>query len=180
MFYMDVGPRDEVVSPAAGMAGKMSESSANGETTLGGPTLLGLLDTVLEASMAKDKATVLAAFAPDAVFIDPHYPNPEMHGLAAIEAGLDWAFVGMERFGFTVVRSFLSEDGYSGAVEMDCAHVLAGGRVLAFPQVFVAEMKDGLLTRLRAYEPYGPGGLAMFAMKLQNWWLNKRPGRKAR
>lgn len=157
----------------------MSQSSANEATASGGPTLRILLDGVLDGSMRKDKTAVLACFAPDALFIDPHYPTPEMRGLREIEAGLDWAFVGMERFGFAVVRFFSSEDGNSGAVEMDCEHVLAGGRVLKFPQVFVAEMKDGRLTRLRAYEPYGPGFPAMQVIRLQNWWINLKRKRSS-
>lgn len=157
----------------------MSESTTNGAKASGGPTLRMLMEQVLDASMAKDKAKVLAAFAPDALFIDPHYPNPEMRGLKEIEAGLDWAFVGMECFGFTVERTFTSDDGNSGAVEMNCKHVLAGGRVLAFPQVFVAEMKIGRLTRLRAYEPYGPGFPAMQLIRLQNWWINLKRKRSA-
>ena len=161
-----------MVSPAEGMAGHMSESSANAATEE--PTLRVLLQKMLEATMAKDKAAVLASFAPDAVFTDPHYPNPEMWGIDEISAGLDWGFLGMERFGFTVVGSFMSEDGKSGAIEMDCEHVLASGRVLTFPQVFVAGMKDGLLVRVRAYEPYGPGGVAMFAIRVQNWLLRLR------
>lgn len=130
--------------------------------------------------MRKDKAAVLAAFAPDGIFIDPHYPNPEMRGSTEIGAGLDWGFAGMERMQFTVIGSFVSQDANSGAVETDCRHVLTGGRVLAFQQVFVAEMNDGLLTRVRAYEPYGPGGVAMFMIKLQNWWVHRRPGRRPR
>ncbi len=174
---MAVGRSDTVVSPAAGMARDMSESTANASTATGSPTLSTLLDEVLKASMMKDKGAVLAAFAPDAIFIDPHYPTPEMRGLDEIGAGLDWAFMGMKRFGFTVIGSFMSDDGFSGAIEMNCEHELANGRMLSFPQVFVAEMKDGLLTRLRAYEPYGPGGLVMLVLKLQNWWLHHRPGR---
>ena len=150
----------------------MSESFAN--ASAGSPSLRALLDQVLTASMEKDKAGVLSLFAPDAVFIDPHYPKSEMRGLDEIAAGLDWAFLGMERFGFTVVGSFMSDDGCSGAVEMDCEHVLTSGRVLSFPQVFVAEMKDDRLIRLRAYEPYGPGGPVMLVMKLQAWWLRRR------
>lgn len=152
----------------------MSDSATIGSTTPDVPTLRTLLDRVIAATMVKDKAAVLAAFAPDALFIDPHYPNPEMRGRDAIAAGLDWGFLGMEHFEFTVVGSFASDDGNSGAFEMDCEHVLVGGRVLAFPQVFVAEMKDGLLIRLRAYEPYGPGGMVMSVVRVQNWWLRLR------
>lgn len=158
----------------------MSQSSSNSPSGESSPSALhALLHQVLDGAMRKDKPAVLAAFAPDGLFIDPHYPNPEMRGRKEISEGLDWGFTGMERMQFTVIGSFLSEDGNSGAVETDCAHILAGGRVLAFPQVFVAEMHDGLLTRVRAYEPYGPGRMIMTMIKLQNWWLHKRPGRTA-
>ena len=49
--------------------------------------------------------------------------------------------------------------------------------MLTFPQVFVAEMEEGLLTRLRAYEPYAPGAPAMLAMRVQGWWLRLRSRR---
>ena len=41
------------------------------------------------------------------------------------------------------------------------------------------EMKDGLLTRLRAYEPYGPGAPIMTMVKLQNWWFGLKRRRMA-
>jgi hypothetical protein len=48
------------------------------------------------------------------------------------------------------IGSFASDDGPSGAVEMDCEHVLAGGWKFSFPQALLAEMSNGLLTRVRA------------------------------
>ena len=41
-----------------------------------------------------------------------------------------------------------------------------GGRQLAFRQVFVADVRDGRIIRLQAYEPYGPGGLVGLVLRL--------------
>ena len=38
----------------------------------------------------------------DAVMIDPHYPQSEMKGKAALTQGFTWAFSNMEKPGFTV------------------------------------------------------------------------------
>lgn len=141
------------------MADAMTEPDAN---------VRELLQRNLDALMQKDKAGVLSCFAPDAVFIDPHYPYSEMRGTAEIAAGMEWVFTGMDRLGFTVIGSFTSDDGLSAALELDCSHVLVGGRALAFRQVLIAETADGLLTRVQAYEPYGPGGVAGFFMGIQN------------
>lgn len=60
---------------------------------------------------------------------------------------------------FKVEKYFPGEDGQSAAVEVATAHVLKGGKKLNFPQAFVFEFKDGLITRLQAYEPFPPGGV---------------------
>lgn len=123
-------------------------------------TARGLFDGALYALRAKDVGALLAQWADDGVFIDPHFPEPEMRGHAAIAAGHRWAFAGMRRFGFTLHRWFDGADASSGAAEVATHHVLRTGRRLEFPQVFVVDSRDGLLTSLRAYEPYGPGGAA--------------------
>ncbi len=89
-----------------------------------------------------------------------------MAGWPAIEAGLRWGFGTIESFGFEVVHGFDSGDGGHAAVEVDCRHVLRGGRSLAFRQVFTADVRDGRTTRLQAYEPYGPGGLVGSVLRL--------------
>ncbi|MDP3896886.1 MAG: nuclear transport factor 2 family protein [Mesorhizobium sp.] len=118
-----------------------------------------ILERTFRALEARDKAAALAAFAPDALLFDPHYPQPRMQGLAEIAEGLDWGLSVMKQFGFRTVHFFGSEDGQSGAFEIDTNHVLNTGQALSFPQVFIVETKDGLITRLQAYEPYGPNGI---------------------
>jgi hypothetical protein len=45
--------------------------------------------------------------------------------------------------------------------------------VLHFDQLFVIESRDGLITRLQAYVPYGPPGVAGLLTRLTRlaWWL---------
>jgi hypothetical protein len=56
------------------------------------------------------------------------------------------------------VRHFWS-DGDKGVVEVDTHHVIRGKMETRFDQVFVFETRDGKLTRLQSYVPYGPHGL---------------------
>lgn len=121
--------------------------------------LQALVDRNLDAVTAKNADAVLAAFTDDGVLIDPHYPDPEMRGKAAIAAGLEFGFGSMKTFGFDERRYFLSPDGTSLVVHCLCHHVLQGGRPLTFPQVFVVETRDGLISRWQAFEPYGPNGI---------------------
>lgn len=114
------------------------------------------IDRLFAAVQAKDLDAMLQGMADDAVLIDPHYPQPEMRGKAAITKGLRWGFGSLEKFGFTVVHYFEAADGLSAVVEVDTNHVVKGGMKLHFPQVFVIETGSGLITRLQAYEPYGP------------------------
>lgn len=124
---------------------------------------------------AKDLPAVMGYFAADAVVIDPHYPQVEMRGAAAIARGFGWAFGNIERPGLTVRRAW-SEDGQSGAVEVATHHLFRGGMRVAFPQVFVVERRDGLITLLQAYPAYGPPGLPGLITRLTRFaW--KRRGR---
>jgi ketosteroid isomerase-like protein len=118
-----------------------------------------LIDKVFRSMEGRDRDGALSAMAPDVLLLDPHYPRPRMQGHAEVAAGLDWGLSVMERFGFATVNTFLAPDGRSGAVEVDTNHVLKGGRKLSFPQVFVVETSDDLISRLQAYEPYGPNGM---------------------
>ena len=129
--------------------------------------VVSVMRRMLAALEVRDKATAMACFSPDAVLFDPHYPTPEMRGRAEIEKGLDWGLSVMERFGFTVETVFLDESGKKAAFEVDTNHVLKGGRKLSFPQVFIAEERDGLVSALRAYEPYGPNGIGGFFLGLE-------------
>lgn len=125
-----------------------------------------ILEEVFRAIEKRDRTAIMACFAPDAVVFDPHYPQPRMHGRAEIAEGIDWGLSVMKRFGFRTKRFFASEDGLSGAAEVNTDHTLKAGQNLKFPQVFVIETKDGLITALRAYEPYGPNGIGGLVLGL--------------
>jgi ketosteroid isomerase-like protein len=116
---------------------------------------------------------MMSVFADDAVVIDPHFPTPQMQGKAAITEGFREAMTGMRSFGYTIVNYFESENGQRAAVETATHHVVKQGMKLNFPQVFIFEAADGRITRMQAYEPYGPRGimglhyLRMFNSKFQ-------------
>ena len=115
--------------------------------------------------------------ADDGVFVDPHYQAPRMAGWAAISDGLRWSFGTIETFRFDTVHEFGSVDGAHAAVEVDSRHVLRGGRRLAFRQVFVADVREGRIVRLQAYEPCGPGGLVGWVLRLTRFGRRLRRSR---
>ena len=117
------------------------------------------IDRLFAAVEAKDLPAVLQGITADALLIDPHYPQPTMRGTAAITKGLTWGFGSIEKFGFTIAHYFESADGRSAVVEVDTNHVVKGGMQLHFPQIFVLETDGRLITRMQAYEPYGPHGI---------------------
>ena len=121
--------------------------------------LRALTERMFAAVEAKDLDASLQCIADDAVFIDPHYPSPSMVGKAAITDGLRWAYKGMKQFGFEIVNYIESPDGQHAAVEMATHHVLQTGMHLRFSQAFFIDARDNLITRLQAYEPYGPAGI---------------------
>ncbi len=145
-----------------------------------------LIDQSFAAVEAKDLEAVLRCFAEDAVLIDPHYPSPVMVGKAEIADGLRWGFNGLKQFGFSIVTYFELADGQRAAVEMATHHVLPNGRHLEFPQAFFIDAQNNLITRIQAYEPYGPSGLvalilsgARFQRRLRgqrNVRIGKAPG----
>ena len=120
---------------------------------------LELIRELFDALSDRDVETLSGLFADDAVLVDPHYPQMEMRGRAAIERGLRWGLGSIEEFGFTIVHAFESSDGDRAMVEVDTHHVLKGGKALDFPQVFAVEARSGAIVGLRAYEPYGPSGI---------------------
>lgn len=117
-----------------------------------------ILEGMLQAFMAKDLAAVTGYIADDAVFYDPHYPQPRMVGKAAILQGVTWAMSSLEKPGFRIRQIWL--DGNSGAAQLDTHHVIKGKMETKFDQVFVFETRDGKLTRLQVYAPYAPHGIA--------------------
>lgn len=112
------------------------------------------VEQLFAAFAAKDLDAVLALFADEAVMFDPHYPTPLMPGKAAIRSGLEWAFGALQQPGLTIRNFWAGEN--NAAVEVDTHHVMPGGMELNFPQAFVLEWRDGLITRLQAYVPYPP------------------------
>lgn len=116
-----------------------------------------LAQRLITAFEAKDMSAILSCFADDAVMIDPHYPQSRMEGKAAIMQGVAGALGSMVKPSFTIRHSWVDEE--SGVIEVDTHHLFKGGMVLDFPQVFVIEMHNGLITRLQSYPPYGPHGI---------------------
>ena len=121
--------------------------------------LRALVERTFAAVEAKDLEAALQCFAEDAVLIDPHYPSPVMDGKAAIADGLRWGFAGMKQFGFNIVTYFELADGQQAAIEVATHHVLQTGKHLQFPQAFFIDAQNNLITRIQAYEPYGPSGV---------------------
>ena len=129
-----------------------------------------LVEESFAAVEAKDLEKVLSYFAEDAVLIDPHYPSPVMKGKAAIEDGLRWGFKGMKQFGFSIVNYIELANGQRAAVEVATHHILQNGMHLRFSQAFFVDVQNRLITRMQAYEPYGPpgiGGLVLGGTRLQ-------------
>ena len=118
-----------------------------------------LVKKCFQAVEAKDIEAVLACLTDDAQFIDPHYPKVHMKGKEEIRAGLTWGFKGLKKLGFTIEKYFESEDGKSVAIEVATAHILPNGKSLNFPQVFIIDIKNKKISRIQAYEPYGPHGM---------------------
>lgn len=146
------------------------ETTADAGTPALAPGLSGsaleLLEAAIRAVEAKDLAALRSLVADDASFVDPHYPTPRTVGWAAISEQLRWAFGAIEVFRFEIGNRFESGDGRHAAIEVDSHHVLRGGRPLVFRQVFVADVEAGQIRRLEAYEPYGPGGLVRWVLRL--------------
>ena len=82
----------------------------------------------------------------------------------------------MRSFGYTIVNYCESESGQCAAVETATHPVLKQDMKRNFPQVFIFEMAKGQITRLQAYEPYGPHGIMgvfLFVARLTNRFPRK-------
>jgi uncharacterized protein (TIGR02246 family) len=115
---------------------------------------------------AKDLNAMINLFADDAVLIDPHFPAQRLQGKKAIARGFREAMDGMQSFGYTIVHYCESQDEQCAMVETATHHVIKYGSKLNFPQVFVFEVANGLITRMQAYEPYGPHGIVGLFLSL--------------
>jgi ketosteroid isomerase-like protein len=137
-------------------SGKASvKQSGNALSNVSGKVLL---EEMLKAFMNKDLPKVMSYFADDAVFFDPHYPQPRMVGKEAILQGMTWGMSSLEKPGFKLRHVWL--DGNSGVAELDTHHVIRGSMETKFDQVFVFEFRNGKFTRLQSYVPYPPHGIA--------------------
>lgn len=124
-----------------------------------------IIEAMFAGVEAQDVEKAVAHFSDDIELYDPHYPYKDMTGIAEVREGLVWAFGGMTSMGFDIDRWFLSADGLSAVVEVSTHHVLtAGNQKLDFPQVFVIDTDGAKITKMRAYEPYGPGGGVGFGL----------------
>jgi ketosteroid isomerase-like protein len=143
----------------------VTDAAAEGAAPEGAPTARALIERLFRAMEARDLPGALAAFAEDAEVTDPHYPTPRMRGRAEIADGLRWAFGGVAQFGFTVTAAY-ERGGGAAAVEVATAHALRAGPRVEVAQMFAVEARDGRITALRAYAPYGPPGLGGVALAL--------------
>jgi ketosteroid isomerase-like protein len=124
-------------------------------------TAVQRLHDVLERFEAKDVDGVVALFASDGVFADPHYPPPIGPAMAdpdAIREALTWALGMLEQPGFAVRHDLTGDTSDRiAAAEVETSHRMVGGMVLAFTQVFVVEVDDdGMIRRMESYTPYPP------------------------
>jgi ketosteroid isomerase-like protein len=130
-------------------------------------TTKDLFIRLIDAFMAKDLDSVLSPFADDALFVDPHYPQPRMQGRAAIERGMRWGLSNLEKPGFTLRHSAC--EGDIGFFEVDSRHVLKIGVTISFEQVFVLEARGDRITRFQAYQPYPAPGVASLIRRAARW-----------
>ncbi len=121
--------------------------------------LRAFVEHVFRTVEKMDVQAAVDLFTDDGVLFDPHYPTPKMVGKAAIADGLTWGFGAMKKMGFPIANYFEAEGGQCAAVEIATAHELKNGMKLNSPQMFVIETRDGRISRLQAYEPYGPHGI---------------------
>ncbi len=139
-------------------------------------TLHDLVRRTFATLEARDLETMMSLFAENAVLIDPHFPMPQMQGKVVIRKGFQGAMSGMRSFGYTIVNYCESEGGQCAAVETATHHVLKQGMKRDFPQVFIFEVANEHITRLQAYEPYGPHGMMgvfLSLARLANRFVNR-------
>ena len=139
-----------------------------------------LIEQSFAAVEAKDLEGTLKYFAEDAVLIDPHYPSPVMAGKSAIADGLRWGFGGIKQFGFKIVNYYEQADGQQAAVEMATHHILQTGKHIQFPQAFFIDIQNNLITRMQAYEPYGPAGMVGLVLGVTRFQRRLRGQRSVR
>jgi len=125
-----------------------------------------LVRNVFESIAAKNLEKTMSFFHKDAEFIDPHYPNTHMQGLKQIQDGFNWGFNGVKSFQFDPLNYFENDNGTCASIECASILVLKNGKRLNYQQVFIVEMRDNKISRLQAYETYGPHGLLKLVLTM--------------
>jgi hypothetical protein len=116
---------------------------------------LDQVESLLKLFTDKKPKELSEAFAEDAVFSDPFYPEPEYHGRESIHEAFNFLFKNvMKTPSFTLLNYWVSE--YSCCIEVETYHVLQNGATLHFPQVIVFESEDDLIVRWQSYLPFPP------------------------
>ena len=118
-----------------------------------------LVRELFDAVEAKNIDEILSFYHEDIDFIDPHYPKVHMKGKEEIVKGLTWGFKAVKSFKFSTINYFENAEGTSASVEYDTKIELSNGKKLNYPQVFIIEANNGKVSRLQAYETYGPHGV---------------------
>jgi len=122
------------------------------------------VDEMLKLFENKDMEKILSLFSENAVLYDPHYPEIEMVGKAAIRRGFEFAFAGIKKTNFNIIRFWSDEQGI--ATEVDTYHLFNNGREIKLQQVFLVEFQNGLISRMRSFVPYPPHGIGGFLPKV--------------
>lgn len=118
-----------------------------------------LINKLFEAVEAKNINVILDCYDDDVDFIDPHYPKVHMKGKEDVIKGVTWGFKSVKKFKFSLINYFENKEGTAASVEYDTKIELSNGKKFNYPQVFIIETKDGKISRIQAYETYGPHGV---------------------
>ncbi|MDQ3880501.1 MAG: nuclear transport factor 2 family protein [Chloroflexota bacterium] len=120
---------------------------------------------------AKDLDAFLALLDDEIELVDPHYITPTMRGKRAVARGVRQMFDVMHSLRFDVTERFWSVDGRRVAIEVVARHVARGMRKTEIAQVYVVDIRRERIRRIRAYQPYGPGGAVgawLFGARIAN------------
>lgn len=139
-----------------------------------------LVEAMFAGVSAQDVDAATAGMADNVEIFDPHYPYPTMYGIAQVREGITWAFGGMKSMDFDIERWFSADDGLCVVVEVSTHHVLrVGNKHVDFLQVFVIDTDGSQITRMRAYEPYGPDGITGIGLSVMHAAYRLRHRRKS-
>lgn len=113
------------------------------------------VDTVLKALEKGDAVAAASAYAEDAVFIDPRYPEPEYRGREPIREAFEWGHTNVLDEPEYTVRNYL-ETGQTCVVEVHAGDAETTRPDSECPRVFVVDFCEEGITRWRTYLPFKP------------------------